>query len=171
MIKTLTQQVTTWILLSLTLSATAFADTDRVRLFTITRSTNENVVCYDARLDSNQNLSRTNPIEVYWTMDAERGQKEELTWFERKKAYGYSVIRSNELNTVTIALQAFDKRPIEIIKTEDGIYAQMQILKRPALIQNVYVKTTESMVPRVHYIDLSGVDVETGQSVTERITP
>src|SRR5258705_13664792 len=78
-----------------TLASFAWPDTGRTQpaaatLFTIARSKNANVVRYQARTRGG-GLDRSHPIDAYWLMLAEDGRREELSWAERKLAYGFSV--------------------------------------------------------------------------------
>src|SRR5579871_1079208 len=60
-------------------------------LFVIERSTNANVVHYDARLTPAGELDASRPIDAYWVMQAADGRREELTSLERSKAYGFTL--------------------------------------------------------------------------------
>ncbi len=141
-----------------------------VQLFTISRSTNSNVVSYDARLNSDGQLDLKDPLEVYWLMHAERGQREELTWFEKNQAYGFSVIETGS-DYAIITIRAFEKKPIRIFSYGGVTEADMEIAQKSALLQGVFVKTTTGLIPGVEYIELKGIDRTTGKLLTERITP
>ena len=59
------------------------------RLFRIERSTNANIVVYDALVEADGNLPKKNPIDVYWVRLAEEGQRKNLNGIERRMAYGF----------------------------------------------------------------------------------
>ena len=60
-------------------------------LFIIERSKNANVVHYDARLTADGKLDPKDPVIAYWVLSAEDGRREELSWIEKKKAYGFDI--------------------------------------------------------------------------------
>jgi len=129
-------------------------------------------VQYDAQFTPDQRLNLEKPLSVYWIMNAEKGQREELTWFERTQAYGFDVIASDpESWTVTVAIQAFKKRPIQIYTFKGVTDAEMEMAHKRAFIQSIYVKMTESFIPSVEYVDLKGIDRETGKPLSERMIP
>lgn len=148
----------------------AHADVNPVPLFTITRSTNKNVVNYDARVNSDHKILLTDPLDVYWTMHAEQGQREELTWFEKNQAYGFRVI-ATDLDSITFTIRAFEKKPIRVFSYGGVTEADMEIALKPALLQGVFVKATNGLIPGVEYIELKGIDRQTGKHLIERIIP
>ena len=62
------------------------------RLFHIARSLNKNLVCYDVNLE-NGKLNTKVPLNIYWVNREERvGETNELSYFQRKMAYGYKLV-------------------------------------------------------------------------------
>jgi hypothetical protein len=141
------------------------------RLFTIHRSTNANVVCYDAHLTTKNEFVSSDPIDVYWLMFADKGQREDLTWFERDHAYGFIVQGTISTTTLTIILQAYEQRPIRV-SISDGIpTAEIEIHGKAAVLRDVFVKASGGLFPGVESIELYGVDHETGGNLSETIRP
>jgi len=60
-------------------------------LFRVARSTNANVVLYEARLRNGGTLDEDEPVHPVWVMLAEDGRREELNFLERAMAYGVDV--------------------------------------------------------------------------------
>jgi len=142
----------------------AWAEAGRTRLFIIARSKNENVVCYDWVTDSGKGR-----LDVYWRMNAERGQREELTGLERDMAYGYRVLGSTSSGELSIALKAAPKRPIAIDRSVRPPVARATIASSQATLESIYVSTREGgILPSVLYIELAG-RLPTGKAVSERI--
>ena len=73
------------------LAAPAAAQMKTQPLFIIERSKNANVVHYDARLTADGKLDPREPVIAYWVLSAEDGRREELSWIEKKKAYGFDM--------------------------------------------------------------------------------
>jgi hypothetical protein len=65
------------------------------QLFIIERSTNANVVHYDARLTKEGTLDPQEPVIVYWTMGSPTGRREQLNALERGRVYGFSISKDS----------------------------------------------------------------------------
>jgi len=143
-----------------------------VTLFTISRSTNANVVHYDGCVDARGGLRASDPVTAYWRMHAERGQREELTWFERQFAYGFDLARSEGASELTLSLAALPERPASIHVEAGRPRATLVIAGRRAVLHQIFVQLDQrSTFPSVLYVELRGADARTGRSVRERIEP
>lgn len=141
-------------------------------LFVIERSTNANVVHYDANIGADGQLDPRHPITAYWIMAAVDGHREELTALEKSRAYGFSVEPGSDSSSYRLKLVAQKQREISIVRQGDTVQAEAVIGGRRARLQKMYVNTHKVLaVPTVKYIELFGVDVATGESVSERVTP
>ncbi len=143
------------------------------RLFFIQRSTNANVVVYDANLISGK-LNAKDPVHTYWYRYGEKGQKEELTTIQRTLAYGlYTTLVPGAPHTYEGHFLAYRKRKFMLKQDAAGdpialfpINGKMQILKR------VFVSVDDSkFVTSVNYIELFGKDPATGKDVYEKFKP
>ncbi|GAB3248495.1 hypothetical protein GCM10027347_04820 [Larkinella harenae] len=142
------------------------------RLFYIQRSNNANTVIYEANLAGGHRLNPDEPVNVYWIRYADRGQREQLSLFQWKMAYGYKhqlVDRKND--GFEIHLNAFKKRPIWVDLQQGKPVALTTISGRRACLQKVFVQLEpeSGLVPKVQYIELFGVDPVAGVPVYERI--
>jgi hypothetical protein len=156
----------------LTLGSTSWARAERrCKLFVIARSLNANVVHYEARLDAANALEREHPLLAYWVMLAEDGRREDMSWFERQFAYGWSVV-SLEPYRLELSLTAFPQRNVVIrVDTAGGVRAEVRILGRAAALQRIFVQLAERGGLSVRYIDLFGTDLASGQALRERLEP
>ena len=137
-------------------------------MFTLARTKNANVIKYAVRVDRDEHLDRKNPIEAYWLMRAEDGRREELTWTERRLAYGFSVSRVSQ-DGLILRLSACATRDLHVRPTLAGYRAELDISGQRAFLQRIFVRTDEgSLIPRVRYVEISGVTSD-GQRVQERI--
>jgi hypothetical protein len=151
-----------------------FADTaagaDQRGLFHIARSKNQNIVYYDIRVDRSGRLQRGSPVDAYWLMHAEDGRREELSWLERKLAYGYEIEGINDQGFTLWLSAAFDRKLT--IRFQQGRFrASTSIRGQQASLKRIYVRTDEGVVPKVLSVDLHGTDPVTGRAVSERLTP
>ena len=145
----------------------ARADGESRALFSIARSTNQNVVRYAARLRG-RDLDSAQPIEAYWLMLAEDGRREELSWAERKLAYGFaaSAVASDRCQ---LRLVAFKQRVVTVERAPLGFRALVSIKGRRAVLQRIFVQvSTGALLPRVQHVDLYGTTLD-GSAIGERI--
>jgi hypothetical protein len=146
-----------------------FAASSR-ELFTLGRSKNANVVKYVVRTGADGCLDATRPIDAYWLMLAENGRREELTWTERKLAYGFSVSEQTSQG-LTLHLSACTARALRVRAAQGAFHAELEIAGQPALLQRIFVHTEEGLLlPRVRYIELTGLTAA-ARRVTERVVP
>jgi hypothetical protein len=148
--------------------ARASAEDDRGALFRITRSKNKNVVVYQANRRGN-GLNLGEPIGAHWLMLAEDGRREELTWTERRLAYGFDV-QDVALDHCRVTLLACRSRPLLVARGPRGFRALCRIAGEPAVLERIFVRTNESaLVPSVSYVDLFGESLQ-GAPLSERLT-
>lgn len=142
------------------------------RLFYIQKSNNAHTVVYDANfLPGNTRLNPREPVRVYWIRYADQGQVQELTYMQRKLAYGVETRPTPDGHDMMIV--AFRKRLIHIRALDRRPLATMVIRGSEARLKRVFVQLADlnCVVPQVAYVDLYGTDLATGQSVHERFIP
>ncbi len=141
-------------------------------LFTLARSKNANVVVYDAKLDASGELDPSGPVQAYWALNADKGQREELSRIERERAYGVDVVPGPEPKTFVLTFKAQKKRQFRV-RMRDGCAAVLtKIHGQEAVLSRIFVKSKEGGVtPKVESVALSGTDVATGAPVEEEFTP
>jgi hypothetical protein len=149
-----------------------WARSSRTRLFTIERSKNKNVVCYDwIQKQTVDEAMREGPghLDVYWRMHAERGQRQELNGLERELAYGYRIVDSDPSHEVIVTLKAAPRRTIAIDLSARVPHARTTIGSSQATLESIYVSTREgSLLPSVLFVELKG-RLPGGTPVVERI--
>jgi hypothetical protein len=139
-------------------------------LFIIERSKNANVVHYDARLTADGKLDPNEPVIVYWVLLAEDGRREELNWIEKKKAYGVHIKADLSVNGYKMTVMAVPQGQITVKKDGDVIRAEMVIDGSPAVLEKIYINASDGFLgPKVHYIELYGKDIKTGEKRFQKI--
>jgi hypothetical protein len=144
-----------------------FAQGVNENLFKIERNKNANVVMYDVRVLPEGFIDKQNPMDAYWILKAEQGQRDEISTFE-KKAYGYK-ININDNGYYDLILKAVSDRPMKIVNVQGKYKAEIMINKKNAYLSTVYVFANDSFIPKVEYIILTGTDVKTANRITEKI--
>jgi Domain of unknown function (DUF4833) len=124
-------------------------------LFRIERSKNRNVVVYRAQ-GSPRGLSAAAPVSAYWLMLAEDGRREELTWAERRLAYGFEVSDVTP-DRCRLTLQACSRRVLSVERVDGTFRAFCRVAGERASLERIFVQTRESgLLPSVQYVDLFG---------------
>ena len=139
-------------------------------LFIIERSKNANVVHYDAQLIADGNLDSNEPVIAYWVLLAEDGRREELNWIEKKKAYGFHIKSDPSVNGYKMTVVAVPQGQITVRKDGDAVRAELVIDDRPAILEKIYINAADGLLgPKVHYIELHGKDIKTGEKRFQKI--
>ena len=139
-------------------------------LFIIERSKNANVVHYDAQLTAGGEIDPNKPVIAYWIMLATDGHREELNWIEKKKAYGFSVKPDTSVNGYKMTMVSVPNHQITIRKVGDAVRAELLIDGRPSIFEKMYINASDRLIgPKVHYIELYGKDLKTGEKRHEKI--
>lgn len=142
------------------------------RLFHIERSKNANIVCYDARLTSDDELDTDRPVEVYWILKAEDGRRGELNWIQKRKAYGFEVEPATSGDGYEMIIVPMPDRKITVKKVDGEVRAETRINGKDAVLEKVYIESTTGWTgPKVHYVRLFGKGVVEGQELVEKIVP
>jgi len=139
------------------------------RLFHIERNKNENIVVFDARVQADGNLTKKDPVIVYWLKMAEDGRREGLKWIEKKMAYGFKV-DSREGNRVVMKMKADVGRLVTVEPDEEEFRAYIEIDGQRAILERIFIFADESgTLPKVLYLELFGNDPETGEELYEKL--
>ncbi len=140
-----------------------------VHLFRIERSKNTNIIQYDLVLNEDGSIRDDKPVIGYWIRHAEEGQRKGLSWIQRKLAYGFKAKRQTD-GSIILDMNADIRRTIKVYERDGEWVTETRISGGTAIIQRIYVKSTPANpLPRVEYVDLYGIDVETGEEVHERM--
>ena len=150
-------------------SATAFCEVPTGRLFQIDRSKNSNIVCYDVNLENNS-LDLNNPLDVYWIRHEEGGVRKDLSFIQRKLAYGYKVVSKGK-NEATVKLIAYNKQNLRICKRNSKWVALITIKGKECVLSTIYVKAKPTNSLSVEYVELRGKSIADGKMVSDKIFP
>jgi len=150
-------------------SAISAGDT-QVPLFTIERSLNSNVVHYDAQLKDGK-LDPQQPVVAYWVM-GENGRRQELTFLEKLKAYGFSIFPDKQPEVFRMTLVSDKRKEIRVIHSGSEVRAEAQIGQCSAHLQKIFIESKKSwMVSLPEYAEMIGNDIHTGAECRERVIP
>ena len=141
------------------------------RLFHIERNKNANIVVYDARVLPDGTLQKKDPVDVYWLKLAEDGERKKLKRIERKMAYGFKV-HDQEVDRLRLDMKADVGRDLFVAAVRDTFRALIDIDGRRSILDRIYIFADESgIMPKVQYLELFGVDLDTGEERYEKYLP
>jgi len=142
------------------------------RLFFVQRSPNTNTIIYELN-DKDGRLDPENPIHVYWLRYAEKGQKEELNYIQRKFAYGLTTKPLGN-DQYDVRFVSYKKFPLTLMKAVDGKYhIFVTIAQKQMILSRIFIKIEGGSfwLPNVVYVELKGTDPSTGREITEHFKP
>jgi hypothetical protein len=140
-------------------------------IFRVVRSTNANVVLYEARLSAPGVLDASDPVHPVWIMLAEDGRREELNLVESAMAYGVDVNRDEAGDALVVSIRARPELTIRIVLEAGCPVARTRIDGRDATLRLVYVEASGGLFPEVTQVVLVGVERTAGAEVRERLLP
>jgi len=162
----------TVLLHALQVPAPAAAPVCTPHLFVLERSTNANIVVYDAQRQADGELNPAKPVVAYWILNAEKGQREALTSIQWNKAYGFDTVPAKKPGRYRMKFKANLGRAF-VVQIVNGCPAAVtRIDGRKAIIRRVFVHVkTTFLVPSVQSVEFFGEDLETGAPAHEEFHP
>lgn len=152
----------------LTCLTTQAIEIPKEHIFVFERSTNDNYVCYDINLKDGS-LCKDKPLNAYWVLGG--GTRiEELTYLDRKMAFGVKVISEKE-NEAVVHLTAYKDQTIRICKHKGKWVGIVKRNGHEMILTKMYVQMKPPFSVKCEYIDMFGTDITTGEKHRERITP
>jgi Domain of unknown function (DUF4833) len=141
-------------------------------LFIIERSTNANVIHYDAKIGKDGSLDPKEPVVAYWVMVQEDGRRQKLSALEKSRAYGFTIQRDSPGQSYWMTLAAQKGRAIRIYQEGVKVRAVTLIGGHQAYLRKIYVKTRKwGLLRTADYFELFGDDQANGQDCYEKVTP
>jgi len=138
-------------------------------LFYLQRTPNKNTIMCELNL-SNGKLDDDDPVHVYWLRYTEQGQKQELSFIQRKFAYG---MQSDKIapGTYQIYFVSYKKFKMRLTQGADRKYhAFAMINNKESVLTRIYLHINGGSFwsPNVEYVEVIGTDLVSGQVVKER---
>lgn len=160
------------IVIMVTPAIVAANEPHRDALFHIERNKNANIVQYDAQVGANGMLVSKEPVVAYWVRLAEQGQARELTWVQKKFAYGFTVKLNKIDNTATLDMVANLGRTIMVKQEGEDYRAIADINGVASYVNRIYIHASgKGISTRVDYIELYGCALYGHDAQYERFSP
>jgi hypothetical protein len=145
-------------------------------LFYIELNENHNIIVYDANYNADKTINEEEPVHTYWIRYSERGQDQELSYFQKHLVYGLELkVLDKEKETIIVKFVSYKKRKIYLKKstTEPRYYAYMDIQGKISLLSKIFIQVESGTLglPKVKYVELNGKEITTNKLISERIIP
>lgn len=166
--------ITALVVLTMMFSASALygGELTRQGLFRIERNTNDNIIQYDAQIGLDGKLDSRQPVVGYWIRLAEEGQVKKLSFVQRKFAYGFKARYNAREDTAEIKMAIEIGRLLTVQRVADHFRALADISGKLSYVDTIYIRAHgKGVLTRVDYIELRGIDADTGDDRYERFIP
>lgn len=140
------------------------------QLFFLQRTPNTNTIVCELNYKEGV-VDKEDPIHVFWIRYQEKGQKEDLSYIQRKFAYG---VKSKEIgdNKYELNFVSYKKYKMYLMLAADNqFHVYTTINNKSAILTSIYVeiKGGSFWSPNVEYVEVTGVDPATHSPVKERL--
>lgn len=141
-------------------------------LFYLQRDPNINTVIYALNLQKNGDVNPSEPLHAYWIRYGENGEKKELSFIQRKFAYGIlaKAIGNDRFELRFIALK---KQAFYLLRTstDQKYFVLITVKDKKIKLNRLFIRIVGGSFwsPNVRYAQVEGFDLESGKPVSERI--
>jgi len=143
------------------------------QLFYLQRDPNTNTVIYTLNINNGE-IDEHSPVKAHWIRYAEDGQRSDLSFIQRRMAYGVHHKKINE-NEYDIRIQAYKDLPIRVRYNEstNKYQAYTKIDDKEILLKRIFVRISGGSLfnPDVEYIEVSGIDPKSKSKRSHRFLP
>lgn len=141
--------------------------------FYVQRTPNTNTIMYELNMKDGV-VNDDNPVHVYWIRYTEGGKTQELSFIQRKFAYGVKVDKLAP-EKYKLSFAAYNKIPFYLMKSTAGIYhTYVELDGKMMVLNRIYIRIDPGgtfWAPNVKYVEFKVTDVATGKTVIKRINP
>ncbi|MFH6991074.1 DUF4833 domain-containing protein [Flavobacterium sp. FlaQc-48] len=141
-------------------------------LFYIQRDPNTNTAIYAINYQENGKIDKSNPIKAYWIRYAEKGDKKDFSYIQRKFAYG---IESKTLNNEEFELQfvSYKKLPLTLkkIDSDQKYHVFVSVNQKKIQVEKIFLRIEGGSfwLPNVKYAEVTGIETSSNKMITERM--
>lgn len=144
------------------------------QLFYLQRTSNTNTIVCELRYNKQGEVDEDDPVHVFWIRYPEGGQKKELSYIQRVFAYG---IKSQAVgkDSYKIHFVSYKKRPLYLMRSpkDNQFKVYTTINNQQAVLTRIFIKIDGGTFwsPNVVYMEMKGIDEQTGKEVMQRFKP
>lgn len=142
-------------------------------LFYIQRDPNTNTAIYAINYQENGKIDKTNPIKAYWIRYAEKGEKKDFSYMQRKFAYGIESKTSNNPEEFELQFVSYKKLLLTLkkIDSDQKYHVFANINQKKIQIEKIFVRIEGGSfwLPNVKYAEITGIEASSNKMITERM--
>lgn len=142
------------------------------QLFYLQRDPNTNTIICELNVNAKGEVDRTDPIKVYWVRYDDNGEQKDLSYIQRKFAYG---IQAKEIGKDQFELRfvSHKKIPLYLLKSAEDqkFHVYVTVNNKKIELSKIFVRIEGGSfwLPNVKYVELTGINTATDTPVVERI--
>jgi hypothetical protein len=145
-------------------------------LFYIQRSKNTNAIVYELNALPDGTPDPARPVNIYWIKYTSDSTTEALNYIQQKYAYGLNMRPYNgQKNSYVLQFVSYGKKNLYLLPASHGkkYAAFTSINGKLAELSRVFIQLDGGTFwfPTIEYIELTGRDPVSRQTVTERFQP
>lgn len=140
------------------------------QLFYLQRTPNTNTIVYELNY-KNGSIDKENPVQGFWIRYQERGQREELSFIQRKFAYGLKTKKIAD-NQYELSFVSYKKYKMYLkLGADKKYYVYTDINHKPAVLTSIFIKINGGSfwLPNIEYVEILGLEPITNAAVKERL--
>ena len=140
------------------------------QLFYLQRTPNTNTIVYELNY-KNGIIDAENPVEGFWIRYQENGQREELSFIQKKFAYGLKTRKISE-NQYELSFVSYKKYKLELkLGADKKFYVYTNINKKSAILTSIFIKINGGSFwsPNIEYVEIFGIEPNSNLIVKERL--
>jgi hypothetical protein len=140
------------------------------QLFYLQRTPNTNTVVYELNY-RNGVLDLENPVHEFWLRYQEKGERKELSYIQRKFAYGIKA-RKLQNNRYELSIVSYKKYKMYLEPGPDKkLFVYSNINQKKVILTSIFLRINGGTFwsPNVEFIDLAGIEPTSRAVVKERL--
>ncbi|MEP7143507.1 MAG: DUF4833 domain-containing protein [Ferruginibacter sp.] len=140
------------------------------QLFYLQRTHNINTIVYELNY-KNGVVDAEDPVHEFWIRYQERGQREELSFIQRKFAYGLKTRKIAE-NQYELNFVSYKKYKLYLrLGADKKFYIYTNINEKPAILTSIFIKMNGGSFwsPNVEYVEICGIEPNSHSVVKQRL--
>jgi len=142
-------------------------------LFYIQRDPNINTAIYAINYQENGKIDKSNPIKAYWIRYAEKGEKKDFSYMQRKFADGIESKTSNNPEEFELQFVSYKKLPLTLkkIDSDQKYHVFVNVNQKKIQVEKIFVRIEGGSfwLPNVKYAEITGIDISSNKMITERM--
>lgn len=142
------------------------------RLFYLQRLPNANTIIYELNAP-NGHIDEDEPIHPYWIRYANKNERDDLNYIQRKFAYGLATKKIGA-EQWDVRFVSYKKIPLLLMKGNDGKYHIFATIAQKQMeVNRIFAKIEGGSfwVPNIVYVEFKGTDPLTRKEIVERFKP